>query len=122
MDDRQIARFIAISRIAIGAALLALPGVAGDRWIGPAAKDPPVKVMIRGLGIRDAALGAGAYQALAAGRDVRPWLQAGMASDAVDAVAGLLAFRRIGAKRALPAIAVATGAALIGARLSSTID
>jgi hypothetical protein len=122
MDDRQIARFIAISRIAVGAALLLVPGVAGDRWIGPTAKDPAAKIMIRGLGIRDAALGFGTYQALARGGEVRPWLQAGMASDAVDAFAGVLGSRRIGAARALPAIAIASGAALIGARLSSTID
>jgi hypothetical protein len=122
MDDRQIARFIALSRIAIGATLMLVPGFAGDRWIGPTAKDPAAKVMVRGLGIRDAALGAGAYQALSSGRAVRPWLQAGMVSDAVDALAGILAFRSIGAKRALPAIAIAGGAAVIGARLSSSID
>lgn len=122
MDDRQIARSVALSRIAIGMALLLAPARAGERWIGPTAHDPATKMMIRGLGIRDAALGAGTYQALANGDSVRPWLQAGIASDAVDAAAALLGFRHIGALRALPTIAVAAGAAVVGARLASTID
>jgi len=122
MDDRQLARSVALSRIGIGIALLLAPARAGERWIGPTAHDPAAKMMIRGVGIRDVALGAGTYQALANGDSVRPWLQAGVASDAVDAVAAVLGFRRIGALRALPAIATAAGAAVIGARLSSAID
>jgi hypothetical protein len=122
MDDRQLARALALFRIAIGAALLLAPGKAGERWIGPTAEDPAAKMMIRGLGIRDAALGFGTYQALATGGEVRTWLQGCVASDAVDAVACVLGFRRIGAVRALPAIAIAAGAAAVGARLASTID
>src|SRR5215207_9592259 len=87
MDDRQLARSVALSRIGIGIALLLAPARAGERWIGPTAHDPAAKMMIRGVGIRDVALGAGTYQALANGDSVRPWLQAGVASDAVDAVA-----------------------------------
>jgi hypothetical protein len=122
MDERQIARYLALSRIAIGAALLAAPGRAGERWIGPTAHDPAAKMMIRGLGIRDLALGAGAYQALASGGQVRPWLQGAVASDAIDAAAAVIGLRRIGAMRALPTIAVAAGAAALGARLASSID
>jgi hypothetical protein len=122
MDERQLARFIAIGRIAVGTALTVLPGIVGRSWIGPAADDPGVKIMIRGLGIRDAALGLGTYRALASGERAEMWVAGSAASDAVDALASLLAIRHIGARRALPAIATAAGAAIVGARCAATID
>ena len=111
MDHRQLVRTISAGRIAVGAGLILLPGTGASRWVGPAAHDPTVKVLVRALGVRDLALGAGTMQALAAGEPARGWTRAGAASDAVDAVATLLAFRRIGARRALPLLAVAIAAA-----------
>jgi hypothetical protein len=122
MDERQIARFLALGRVVIGAGLTALPGTVGSTWIGPVAHQPGAKVAIRALGVRDAAMGLGTHRALVEGDPVGPWLQAGVVSDAVDAAATLVAFRRIGARRAIPALALALGAAALGARIAGSVD
>ena len=122
MDERQIARFLAYGRIVIGTALVIAPGRAGDRWFGPSAYDPTVKVAIRALGVRDAALGIGAAQALADGTPVGPWVRAGMLSDVVDCVSTVIALKAIGPRRAIPAAIIAGSAAVIGARIATNID
>jgi hypothetical protein len=122
MDERQLARILALGRAAIGTAAVVAPGFVGNRWIGPAGDDAGVKVITRAFGVRDAVLGIGLHQALSDGRPAGSWVQAGMASDAVDAVATLVALHRIGWKRGLPVLAVAVSATVLGARLSSTVD
>jgi hypothetical protein len=110
VDYRQLARTIAAGRIAAGAALVLLPGTAAGRWIGPVSRDGGAKVMIRAMGARDLALGAGTMHALANGEPARTWVLAGAASDLADAVATVLAVRAIGVRRALPLLAVAVTA------------
>jgi hypothetical protein len=122
MDERQVTRFLGYGRIVIGTLLVLAPGQAGGRWFGPVARDPAVKAAVRALGVRDAVLGAGAVHALDTGRPVQTWVQAGAMADVVDAVASLLAVRTIGARRALPAIAVAGTAAVLGVRIASNVD
>lgn len=122
MDERQVTRFLGYGRVVIGTALVLAPGWAGGRWFGPAASEPAVKAAVRALGVRDAVLGAGAVHALDTGRPVQTWVQAGAVSDVVDAVATLLAIRQIGARRAIPAIAVAGTAAVLGARIANNVD
>lgn len=122
MDERQVARFLCLGRVAIGAALVLAPGRAGAGWIGPSSQDPTVKVALRALGVRDAAIGIGAYQALGEGSPAGRWIRAGVLSDTVDAAATVAAFRHLGARRALPVLAIAAGAAVLGARLSTAVD
>lgn len=122
MDYRQLIRFLAAGRVAIGGALVAAPRKAGGNWIGDAAASRDVMVFTRALGIRDLVLGVGTLQAMGAGDPVRPWVVLGAACDAVDAAATLLAVRRIGLRRALPAIAIAGTAAAIWISSAERVD
>lgn len=122
MDHRQLVRSLAAGRVAIGAALLIVPGLVGERWIGDAARNPAVKVLGRALGVRDLALGLGTLWALERGEPVRPWVQLGVVADTVDAVASLLATPAIGTRRALPVVAIAGTAAATGAASVDRLD
>jgi hypothetical protein len=88
---RALAAAVALARAALGVAVLAVPEAIGSSWIGSAAEDPRVRVLIRAVGARDLALGAGTVRALAVGRHRDAWLLASAASDSVDFAATLLA-------------------------------
>ncbi len=122
MDYRQLVRILAAGRIVIGGALTIVPGFAGAMWIGDIARDPRVKVMIRAMGIRDLALGAGLYRALSTGAPTRDWAVLGGVSDLVDAGATVLGARRIGVLKALPTLAVAGGSAAIHLSATDQLD
>jgi hypothetical protein len=122
MDHRQLVRSLSAGRVVVGAALIVLPGSAAGPWIGPAANDPTVKVLTRAMGVRDLALGVGTMRALAAGEPARDWTLAGGVSDLVDAGATLLAFRRLGARRAIPLIVIATVAAVASYVAAERLD
>lgn len=104
--------------------MFAVPGLAARRWVGADAMRPAAKALTRALGVRDAALGLGTMLALryGAGRNgapVRGWLEASAMSDAGDAVATVLHWRRLPrVGRWLTLLASAT-AAYTGARLAS---
>ena len=122
MDHRQLVRSLSAGRVVVGAALIVLPGSAAGPWIGPAANDPTVKVLTRAMGVRDLALGVGTMRALAAGEPARDWTLAGGVSDLVDAGATLLAFRRLGARRAIPLMVIATVAAVASYVAAERLD
>jgi hypothetical protein len=122
IDYRQVARTVAVGRIAVGAALTLVPSVAGRSWFGAAARDPATRVALRAMGIRDLALGAGALQALATGGAARPWVLLGGVSDAVDATATVLAIRRLPLRNALALIGIAAGSAGVAAVTQSRLD
>ena len=109
-------------RIAVGAAFVLLPGLAGRMWIGPEAGRRPVKVLARAFGARDLAIGLGVVIALDRGAPVRGWIEAGALSDALDAVATLLAGRSIHPALRWPALAVGASSAAIGASLAPEFD
>ena len=77
--------------MAFGAAFMLAPGLAARGWIGDDAQRPAVKVLARGFGVRDAAIGLGIAVALDRGAPVRGWLEAAAVSDGVDLAATLLA-------------------------------
>ncbi len=106
----------------VGVALVALPGTSARTWIGPVAKEPAVKVMVRAMGARDLAIGMGTLHALQEGTPARTWSLAGAASDLVDATATLLAIRHLGLRRALPLIVVATTAGIASYVASEHVD
>jgi hypothetical protein len=122
VDHRQVARILAVARVAIGAALLAAPGLAGRRWIGDVANDSRAKVAIRGLGARDLALGVGTLRALERGEPVEGWVRLAAIGDLSDAASGLFAFRRLGVARTLGSVATAGAAAAAGLAISSQVD
>ena len=92
MDRRTLAKALAVSRIVYGVNYLVTPGLsAGTAWLGPAAALPAAKVVARGFGARDVALGAGALLALRRGEDARDWFAAQLIAELADLGATLAA-------------------------------
>jgi len=94
MDDAKLALTLARGRIAIGLAAVIAPGLASRALSGRKAEgiEP---LLARMLGARDLTLGLGAVIALDRGAPVRGWIEGAAVSDAVDAVASLLAKKRM---------------------------
>jgi hypothetical protein len=122
MDHRQIVRSLACARIAVGAGLLLSPRRVGGRWIGPVTGDGAARLAVRSLAVRDLALGVGTLRALSGEEPARPWAMAGAASDLVDAAGTLLAVRKVGLRRALPAVVVALAAGAYTISIADQID
>ncbi len=122
MDHRQLVRMLAVGRVLLGATMLVSPGRAGGRWLGPVTADRAAKAAIRGLAARDLAIGVGTMQALSAGTPVRGWAIAGGLGDLTDAAATLVAIRRIGLKRAVPTIVIASTAAAVSFSSADHLD
>lgn len=121
MATRELALINGRGRIAVGAALVAVPQTA-RLWIGGDAIDQPMTILVRALGARDAALGLGVVIALDRGAPVRGWLEACALADLVDLAATALAASSIPSRLARGAMAVAGGSALMCAVLSRTLD
>lgn len=107
----MVARALAFSRMGFGFAMLVTPGLFARLWIGASGRSPGVRVLVRALGIRDVALGMGLLRANELGHDDHSWLVLGAASDAVDALASLAAFRHLPRSRRWIIVASAAGAA-----------
>lgn len=76
--------------------------------------DEMAVLLTRTIGVRDLVLGAAAV-GVARGRDpvqMRRWVQAGMASDILDAAVGMLSGRRLGWRDST--IAAGSGLAFVG--------
>jgi hypothetical protein len=82
-------RMLAAGRVLIGATLFAAPDLVAAPWVGDDARTPGARVVVRALGARDAALGAGTLAAVGDAAHLRRWLLASSASDAADFVATL---------------------------------
>ena len=122
MTPRDQARFLNIARTAFGAALFLAPSLLGRPWIGDDADRPGTKAALRSMGVRDAALGIGALIALERDAPVRGWLEAGVLSDAGDALGALLGWRRLPAFGRLGVLVSASGAAVVGRQLSVALS
>jgi hypothetical protein len=110
----------ALGRAALGAGLVLAPERLGRPWLGSAAGTPGGQAVLRGLGIRDLALGLLLLRSLG-DRDAAPAIARACAlSDGVDATATVLA------RRAIPAtgwgvVALAAGGAVAGLRLAGAL-
>jgi hypothetical protein len=113
---------LAASRVAFGTALTLAPGPVGRPWVGRDSALPSVRMVARTMGARDAMLGVGALLALEHDAPVRGWLEAGMASDVVDATAALMAWRHLPRVGRLMTVVAAGTAAVMGARLARLVD
>jgi hypothetical protein len=112
------ARMLAAGRVLIGATLLAAPDLAAAPWVGDDARTPGARVVVRALGARDAALGAGTIAAAGDADQLRRWLIASSASDAADFVATLAG----PPARARPLVlGLAAAAAIAGAALAASV-
>jgi hypothetical protein len=122
MDARDIAIAQARGRIAVGLMMLVAPGLAARAWIGDDALRPAVKVVTRGFGARDLALGLGVVIALDRGAPVRGWLEASALSDAGDLLGTLLAGGSIPNVARKGVAALAGGSGLTALALSRVLD
>ena len=122
MDARDIALAQARGRIAVGLAMLVAPGLAGRTWIGDDALRPAVKVIIRGFGARDLALGLGVVIAVDRGAPVRGWLEGSALADVGDLLATLFAGGSIPGSARKAVAALAGGSALTAYGLSRVLD
>jgi hypothetical protein len=118
MDPRERVLLHARLRIAIGAAFVIFPGIAGRMWIGSDAARRPVKVFARAFGVRDLAIGLGAVIALDRGTPVRGWIEAGALSDGVDTLATLFAGNSIHPAVRWPAFALGAISTATGAQMA----
>lgn len=119
---RWAALGLAGGRALIGAGLFATPRMA-TRWLGDDATGRPgAQVAIRGLGARDAAVGALLVDAVARDGDVPRLLMVAAACDLADLTSTLLAGDALDASARIGTIALAGGAAAAGVALALRWD
>lgn len=122
LDDRDILRLLAATRTFLGATLLLMPRRALGWWAGD--KDPSVtsRLIATGFGARDIAIGLGLLMALEDGKDVAPWVQAGVISDAGDFLGTVGSFKQLRPWTRWTWLLTAGSAAVIGARVLANLD
>jgi hypothetical protein len=111
MTAPLIARFVAAGRIGFGVALIVAPERVTSLWLGSDAARAGARVVTRGLGARDLALGVGALAA--ADSQLPPWVAGAVVADITDLVATVAAgesLPRTG--RALVEVVATVGAVL----------
>lgn len=122
MEPRDLAIAQARGRIAVGAAFLVAPSLAGRLWVGGDAMRSGTRVLGRAFGARDLALGLGVVIALDRGAPVRGWLEASALSDAADFTAGLLDTEALPRPLRPGVLALGAGSAALAAWLSRVLD
>jgi hypothetical protein len=86
-------RNVALGRIAAGSLYVVCPRVLAKSWTGIA--DRRVDALGRAVGVRDLALGLGAFVALRRDVSARGWFEAAALCDAVDALATLVVLHEL---------------------------
>ena len=121
MDEREMARALAIARVGVGAGLFLTPSLGGAMWVGRESKSAGVRTFARGFGVRDAIIGAGLFRALENGDkdEIRRWLLFGVAADGADLVGTLANWRRLPPVRRTLVLAAIVGFGGLGAWLAS---
>lgn len=112
MRPALLARLVAGGRVGFGIALMVVPGRVTSRWLGDDAERPGTRVVTRGLGARDLALGAGALAA--ADSELGPWVAAAIVADTADLAATVAAGRSLPLAGRVLVGAVACGGAILG--------
>jgi hypothetical protein len=120
-EARVYAQALAGGRAALGLTFFLLPKVGSGLWTGDT-KTPAVRVLSRALGARDMALGLGALVAMRNNGPVRGWLEAGGFADAGDALATIIAWKRLPRVRRWLVIVAAAGAAALAGVLAPAVD
>lgn len=109
MNAVNVARGLAVGRVAIGAALLVAPKLVAG-WIGPDAERDSAAVLTRALGVRDMAMGLIALHTAAHPQVGPRWQRTLAGCDAVDLTATLLARRSLPSRGVMGVAALAGGA------------
>lgn len=122
LTDEDLARLLALARIALGAWLFLTPRWAIRVWVGRLHLDFVSTMAVRGMGARDVALGVGLLATLEGDGPARGWLEGAALADAADAAGTLAAWRDLPKPRALGLLGLEVAAAATHARLAQTID
>jgi len=101
------------ARLAFGVVAGAWPEKIGRTWIGDEAGSPPTKVILRALGVRDVALGAGTVEA-ALRDDAVVWLAVSVLADIGDVTATLTSRKSLPRDGVLTTTFLAGSAAVAG--------
>jgi hypothetical protein len=112
MNAALTARLVAGGRIGFGVALVAAPGRLTGPWLGRDAGRAGTRVVSRGLGARDVALGAGALGVPES--QLRPWVLAAIVADTADLVATVTAGDSLPLAGRILVGAVASAGAVLG--------
>lgn len=107
---RAAVKAVGLARAGFGVWLVADPARTGRAWFGSPPERPETAALLRSVGVRDVAIGAGAAAAARPG----PWLRAGAAADVVDGAALLAASSGLPRRKVVSGAAVAFGFAAIG--------
>jgi len=110
-----------IARAGFGLFATSAPERLGRSWVGEDASRPGTRVILRALGFRDIALGAGTAEAALRG-DPRGWLAVSMISDLGDLAATVIGRGRIGSRGVAITSAVAGAGALAAGALLLASD
>ena len=121
-SDEDLARALGWVRLLAGALLFFAPRFGTRAWTGEREEGATTQMAVRGMGIRDAALGAGLLIALERGAPARGWLEAGAMADAGDALGTLTSWRDLGRPRGFFWFLAEVGGALFGIELASRLD
>lgn len=113
---------VLVLRLAYAATLLVAPARFTQRWLGPAVTRAPTQVALRGLGIREGLLHAGALAAALRGAPVRPWLAASIAGDLTDIASTVAGRGELPEGAATATALVAGGSAALSAAVAAADD
>src|SRR3954469_3139395 len=122
LDARTLTRLHGLARVGLGAGLIAAPRAATAPWLGRVSRRRAAQVPIRAMGARDLAIGLGTAYAAGQGFGARPWLLAGIVSDAADLLATLRARDALPAAGVVGIAAMAGGSVLLELWFSSQVD
>lgn len=122
-DARRYARWLAYGRMGLGLTAIVAPRLPASPWVGDGeAQRPSVKLMSRGLGARDIALGLGPVLADRHGTARRGWVEAGGLADAGDLAATLVAWRSLPRRSRLVMCGVIAGSMVLSRVLAKSVD
>jgi hypothetical protein len=114
VKPRALLTQLSLGRIAIGSLLVVRPDLGAGKWVGRDSTRPGGQVLARGLGARDAALGAGTLAALRGAGPTTPWVLGGLLSDTTDLLATHAARERLPRGAAAMIYLLAGGALVAG--------
>jgi len=116
------ATVFAAGRVAYATALLCAPARMATGWVGEEAARGPGTIGLRGLAGRDLLASGGALVALRRGRPARAWMLACAVGDLTDTAATLAVTEGLPPRSRWGTVALAGGAALVGAALAARLD
>ncbi|MDQ2621740.1 MAG: hypothetical protein M3Y45_01730 [Actinomycetota bacterium] len=101
------------ARLGFGVFASAYPSKMGRSWIGDEAESPPTRAILRALGGRDVAIGAGTVEA-ALRDDARMWLAVSVLADIGDLASTITSRKDLPREGVMVTAAVAGSAAVAG--------